>query len=374
VVEVARGAGAKAEELIVDPSALKPDSPTPRQPTLVTVITPDIVKTVLSERALYLPDGLVLTALAALRANKHVLLTGPPGTGKTTFAEVLGESARRAGVAAGWFLTTATADWTSVDTVGGYRLTKDGDLSFWPGQVLQAIDAESWLVIDEFNRADIDKCFGQLFTVLSGQAVTLPFVDSEGDGEEMVSIVPEGAGPPSDTVPHYVDAEWRLLCTLNSRDRDFLFKLSYALLRRFAVIEIPIPDDAAYDAILSAKGATGSAELDKSLRELARLPARRLGPAILLDCAGYLRERRTLGGTAEDEWLWICEAIDEFVLPQLDDLTAAERRAVVGHLTSRVVGSNRAAEVARLVGNRLGVTPAELLPRDELASEALDEQ
>jgi len=42
--------------------------------------------------------------------------------------------------------------------------------------------ANNLLVIDELNRADIDKAFGQLFTLLSGQSVQLPYTV---DGQEV---------------------------------------------------------------------------------------------------------------------------------------------------------------------------------------------
>jgi len=43
------------------------------------------------------------------------------------------------------------------------------------------------LVIDELNRADIDKAFGQLFTVLSGQSVQLPYTKDNNEEVEITS-------------------------------------------------------------------------------------------------------------------------------------------------------------------------------------------
>ena len=42
-------------------------------------------------------------------------------------------------------------------------------------QILSAIERGEWLVVDELNRTPADRVLGELFTVLSGQAVTLPF-------------------------------------------------------------------------------------------------------------------------------------------------------------------------------------------------------
>ena len=129
---------------------------------------------------LELPASLVAELVAAVNAGRHIVLVGAPGTGKTSLALNLARAAARAGLCAGPLLTTATADWTTFDTVGGLVPAQDGTLRFAEGVALRALRENRWLVLDELNRADIDKAFGPLLTVLSGGPVDLPTVTVEG--------------------------------------------------------------------------------------------------------------------------------------------------------------------------------------------------
>ena len=98
----------------------------------------------------------------------------------------------------GYLPTTATTEWTTFETIGGFQPTNDG-LIFRPGMFVEAIEAGRWLVIDEMNRSNFDRAFGQLFTVLSGQAVVLPF--KRAGNPRHLSIVPAGVEVPDNTEP-----------------------------------------------------------------------------------------------------------------------------------------------------------------------------
>ena len=79
---------------------------------------------------LVLPPNTIERAVAAISAGKHLLLVGPPGTAKTELAHFIAQAARREGYVAGAFVATASADWTTFDTIGGYALQRDGSLKF----------------------------------------------------------------------------------------------------------------------------------------------------------------------------------------------------------------------------------------------------
>ena len=64
---------------------------------------------------------------AAIQAGKHVILTGPPGTAKTTLAEITCALAAQADLCDGYVLTTATADWTTYETIGGLQPSATDD-------------------------------------------------------------------------------------------------------------------------------------------------------------------------------------------------------------------------------------------------------
>jgi MoxR-like ATPase len=121
-----------------------------------------------------------------------------------------------------------------------------------------------------------------------------------------------------------VPRKWRMLATLNTDDKASLFEMSYAFLRRFAFIHIPLPTARGLEAI-GASVLRDRVKLDaartRSLLSLweSIVAVRPLGPALLIDMARYLHSRR-----ADDDGRWsagVAEAVAQFVVPQLEGLT-----------------------------------------------------
>jgi hypothetical protein len=249
--------------------------------------------------------------------------------------------------------------------VGAYRLKPPNELEFSPGQLLQAIDENRWIVIDELNRADIDKAIGQFFTVLSGQPVVLPYIEDQ-EGELLPpAIVPPGKESPPNSHAHHVSDNWRVIATLNDRDRDLLFDMSEALIRRFAVIEVGPPSKERWAELLAARAATGRADLDRALSALSQLQGRPLGPAILIDCAAYLRSRLVVAsetGEVIEAPELVDEALDMFIRPHLVNVTATEKTTLDAYLR-------------KVRGDVIEGTPAAATPSEgELVSDATDDE
>jgi hypothetical protein len=230
--------------------------------------------------------------------------------------------------------TTATSDWTGFDTVGGYVPTSQQTLQFRPGLFLEAVRTGRWLVIDEINRAEIDKAFGELFTLLSGQKADLPYVV----GPDRVRVL-----PPADTEPHawvpagvlsgydyIVHPNWRILATMNVYDRASLFAMSLAFMRRFAFVDIDLPGDRVYHELVErwfgnfgpdVEGMKGMLEILYKLVAAGNPLMRRraLGPALIKDMILYIADRAGTSPEAKLDEL-LCEAVLLFVTPQLDGL------------------------------------------------------
>lgn len=199
-----------------------------RREVLKSDKAPKDIKTKVSTRQdetpseILVPDDVHKNAKTAIRCNKPVVLYGPTGTGKTTFAKQLAMEN-----SVGYSLNTATPSWTSKDIIGGIgpKLRGGGQLRYRTelGCVAEGVrnarefDIDYTVIIDEITRADISKIFGPLYTAIENPHQTL--IETE-DG---------------DTIE--LDPRVNIICTMNMSDRT-VNELDNAITRRFAMIEV----------------------------------------------------------------------------------------------------------------------------------------
>lgn len=335
----------KREEEEVDTDALQPG---------------EILKITPFDGLIGIEPGVYRQIEAAINSGKqHLMFYGPPGTGKTTLARLV------AGVLNGrnWTLITGSADWSSQDIIGGYQPMSDGSVEFFPGVLLRDFDRP--LIIDELNRCDIDKVIGPLFTVLSGQATTLPYRLNASDPDSpQFTILPTDK---ADAAEHeYAPGRaWRLIATINSIDKASLYQMSYALSRRFGWIYVDAPADTKrfiQDYLEKAKGQDArTVDIVPPLAAIwdAINGVRIIGPAPIIDAINAIENLAPntdfLAVPTGEAQIAYLDAFDLFFLPLLDGILRHEAEAIAVGVVAALGLADDASEAARLKRRLLSV-------------------
>ena len=274
------------------------------------------------QKKLLIDRPVIEQIVSNLQAGNHILLAGPIGTGKSELAKLIPKIIFEKDVE----LVTATYEWSATDVVGGLKPNTGSDSTNWievDGCVPRTIKADKWLIIDEFNRADIDKAMGKLFSSLVDGKI------SKEDGSKPLEI-------PSD---------YRIIGTLNTADKYHLNILSSALLRRFAYVEVDPPTDSKKEQEFA---------LEKAKREL-RMEKMGFGdePDRIYEIFQKVRREKMLG-TA------VLISMYKTMLSQLlinpNSHQKAVDFAITSHLIPQLWGANSAfLEVLKGLFNNIGL-------------------
>ena len=284
------------------------------------------------------PEDVYRNAKVALEAGKPVVLYGPTGTGKTTFAKQLARE-----TCIGYSLNTASPSWTPSDIIGGiapeHKATR---LSYRtkPGCVSEAVqrsrefDVNYGVILDEITRADISKIFGPLYTAIENPHQTI-FETDEGDTIEL-------------------DPSVNIICTMNMSDRT-VNELDNAITRRFAMIELDEYEEDKRQRLFEtwvAEHVQDQTDLDPDEiirlferdyqginyghKETSRGPIMRFGPMHYHDVAKFLGTACKEGGEYEyDQNAAVGQAFKTYIVPRLLNSAAFPQiERIVEHYTA----------------------------------------
>jgi MoxR-like ATPase len=151
--------------------------------------------------------------------------------------------------------------------------------------------------------------------------VTLPF--RRVGVSNPIAIVPAHVEAPTNCDIIRVPVPWRMIATMNVFDKELLYRLSYALMRRFAFIEVESPSDEVIANLLQ-----GESELIRDLLVVRRHVD--LGPAVFLDAGRYATRRITDPDVTRSRVLY--EAFYAYLLPQLEAIGDDEARELFDDL------------------------------------------
>lgn len=203
----------------------------------------DILARLKEETSGLLIDESTLLEIASALVAGNIILQGPPGTGKTTLASAISRAFN-----ADYSTVTGREDMSTYDLVGHQDLYFDEDSKqekliptdgAFTRAVIECAGAISrnyddpnenpisahWLIVDELNRASIDRAFGELFTAIgSTDTIGIPL---RYYGSKNVEL--------------FTPKSFRIIGTINSIDKQFVNSMSLAIRRRFTFITIDIP-------------------------------------------------------------------------------------------------------------------------------------
>ena len=277
-----------------------------------------------------------------------ILLVGPPGTGKGTLVAWITEQVKADPKSFGFpdgfdpapIWRTPDESWSAFDLIGGLAPDDKGALKWSAGTLPNAVGEDRWLVLDETNRADMDKIMGPLLTWLSEQSVEIGR-DAAHGGEALTLDWTKDEASSFKDHSYSAGTTWRLFGTYNPADAQRVFRMGLALSRRFVVIPIPALDPASFESLISKKYPNLDQDVTDAVSALYAAhyvePETQLGPAIFLRIVEYIADDDLKASDAE-------ELVTEAYVMNLGKYVAAYDDAVLEALGERLISDGAISE------------------------------
>ena len=165
----------------------------------------------------------------------------------------------------------------------------------------------------------MNKAFGEMFLALDHGEIQLredEYIDNIGNNKKI-----------------QIPVNFRMICTMNDYDKSLLNELSYGLLRRFAFVEINVPDnkekvknivqERIYEKLKYINPNFNDKKVDLYIDKFIDFmfslkPKREIGLASYIDVISYLVYSTTV--MKNDAGLALNDSLIDYILPQFDRL------------------------------------------------------
>lgn len=195
----------------------------------------------------FINETVFLNTVSLLKRKKNIILQGPPGVGKTFIARKLAYEIMQEVKDASIEMVQFHQSYSYEDFIQGLRPTQKGGFDIRPGifylfcqRALAHPERPFFFIIDEINRGNLSKIFGELMMLIESDkreekfALKLTYAEDEEDR-------------------FYVPDNLYIIGTMNTADRSLAI-VDYALRRRFAFVSLQPDYGSNFRAFLTEKG------------------------------------------------------------------------------------------------------------------------